>query len=165
MAYPFYYDVGFTKNQIALVSATFGSIITTLGIFFGGYALKKFNFKSLLFWLGGIEILTSIVFSGLALAGPNITLFFLVIIFDNIVGGMGGAVWAVYLSTLCSQKFSATQYAFLNALTMVPLTLLATTSGWLASEMGWANYFAFTGILMIPALLMIVFNKGLFKND
>ena len=77
---------------------------------------------------------------------------------------MGGAVWAVYLSTLCSQKFSATQYAFLNALTMVPLTLLATTSGWLAAEMGWAVYFAFTGLLMIPALCMISFTKGLFKN-
>ena len=164
MAYPFYYDVGFTKNQIALVSATFGSVITTLGILFGGYVLKKFQFKSLLYWLGGIEILTSFAFAQLAITGPNIHLFFLIIIFDNIVGGMGGAVWAVYLSTLCSQKFSATQYAFLNALTMVPLTLLATTSGWLAAEMGWAVYFAFTGLLMIPALFMITFAKGLFKN-
>ena len=165
MAYPFYYNVGFTKNDIALVSATFGSIITTLGIFFGGYVLKKFKFKTLLFWLGGIEILTSIAFAQLAITGPNIPLFFLIIIFDNIVGGMGGAVWSVYLSTLCSRQFSTTQYAFLNALTMVPLTLLGTTSGWLAAEMGWYTYFIFTGLLMLPALFIIRKSKTLFKDS
>lgn len=164
MAYPFYYDIGFTKNQIALVSATFGSIITTLGIFCGGYVLNKFNFKTLLLWLGGIEILTSIAFAQLAITGPNIPLFFLIIIFDNIVGGMGGAVWSVYLSRLCSRQFSTTQYAFLNALTMIPLTLLGTTSGWLASEMGWYTYFIFTGLLMLPALFIILKSKTLFKN-
>jgi PAT family beta-lactamase induction signal transducer AmpG len=164
MAYPFYYDVGFTKNQIALVSATFGSIITTLGIFCGGYVLNKFNFKTLLLWLGGIEILTSIAFAQLAITGPNIPLFFLIIIFDNIVGGMGGAVWSVYLSRLCSRQFSTTQYAFLNALTMVPLTLLGTTSGWLAAEMGWYTYFIFTGFLMLPALFIILESKTLFKE-
>ena len=77
---------------------------------------------------------------------------------------MGGAVWSVYLSTLCSREFSATQYGFLNALTMIPLTLLGTTSGWLAAEMGWTTYFAFTGILMVPALLMILFYRQLFKE-
>jgi PAT family beta-lactamase induction signal transducer AmpG len=164
MAYPFYYDVGFTKNQIALVSATFGSIITTLGIFCGGYVLNKFNFKTLLFWLGGIEILTSIAFAQLAITGPNIPLFFLIIVFDNIVGGMGGAVWSVYLSRLCSRQFSTTQYAFLNALTMIPLTLLGTTSGWLAAEMGWYTYFIFTGFLMLPALFIILESKTLFKE-
>jgi len=155
MAYPFYYDVGFTKNQIALVSATFGSIITTLGIFCGGWILDRFRFKKLLFWLGAIEILTSLAFAGLAWVGPSIKLFFLVIIFDNIIGGMGGAVWTVFLSRQCCRAFSATQYAFLNALTMVPLTLLATSGGWLAQHMGWPEYFIFTGILMVPALVMI----------
>ena len=164
MAYPFYYDVGFTKNQIAVVSATFGSIITTLGVFLGGYILKKAKFKPLLLWLGAIEILTSFAFSGLAIAGPSIPLFFAVIVFDNIVGGMGSAIWAVFLSRLCSREFSATQYAFLNALTMVPLTLLGTTSGWLAAQMGWITYFAFTGVLMVPALCMIVYCQKLFKG-
>ena len=164
MAYPFYYDVGFTKNQIAVVSATFGSIITTLGIFCGGWIVKKFTFRPLLLWLGAIEILTSFAFAGLAVTGPSIQLFFLVIIFDNIIGGMGSAIWTIFLSTLCSRKFSATQYAFLNALTMVPLTLLGTTSGWLAQQMGWPWFFTFTGLLMIPALCMLRYCPKLFQK-
>ncbi|MBP5160527.1 MAG: MFS transporter [Alphaproteobacteria bacterium] len=164
MAYPFYYDVGFTKNQIALVSATFGSIITTIGVFCGGFVLQKVKFRPLLFWLGGIEILTSLAFAGLAAIGPSIPWFLAIIVFDNIVGGMGTAIWAVFLSTLCSRQFSATQYAFLNALTMVPLTLLGTTSGWLAAQMGWVAYFTFTGVLMVPALCMIRYSTRLFKG-
>ena len=163
VAYPFYYDIGFTKDQIALVSATFGTCITTLGVFCGGWVLKKFKFKPMLFWLGVIEIFTSLAFSLLAAVGPDIKLFFAVILFDNIVGGIGGAVWTVYLSRLCSRSFSATQYSFLNALTMVPLTLLATSGGWLASRMGWPVYFAFTGVLMLPALVVIAVGKSLFN--
>ena len=164
MAYPFYFKIGFTETQVATVSATFGSIITTLGVFCGGFILKKFKFKPLLFWVGGIEILTSFAFAGLSAIGPSIPWFFAIIVFDNIVGGMGAAIWAVFLSTLCSRNFSATQYAFLNALTMVPLTLLGTTSGWLAARMGWVTYFAFTGVLMLPALCMIIYCTRLFKG-
>ena len=100
-----------------------------------------------------------------ACLGPSLRIFFVVILFDNIVGGMGSAIWTVFLSTLCSRKFSATQYAFLNALTMVPLTLLGTTSGFLAAEMGWVNYFMFTGLLMLPALFIISKSKTLFKEN
>ena len=155
MAYPFYYDIGFTKTQIALVSATFGSIITTIGVCLGGPVLARFRFKPLLFTLGCIEILTSIAFSLLAMVGPSLIGFALVIVFDNIIGGIGSAVWVVFLSRMCSKNFSSTQYGFLNALTMVPLTLFGTGSGWLAQTLGWPMFFLATGIMMIPALAMI----------
>jgi hypothetical protein len=42
---------------------------------------------------------------------------------------------------------------------------LGTTSGWLAAEMGWYTYFIFTGLLMLPALLIInTESKTLFKE-
>lgn len=159
MAYPFYADIGFTKSQIATVSATFGSLITTIGICMGGLVLGRFRFKPLLMTLGLIEILTSMAFAGLAIAGPSIPLFMMVIVFDNIVGGIGGAVWSVFLSRMCSRDFSATQYGFLNALTMVPLTLLGAGSGWLAHLCGWPVYFALTGIMMVPALFMLCYAR------
>lgn len=162
MAYPFYYDIGFTKNQIALVSATFGSIITTLGIFMGGFVLNKFKFRPLLLTLGMIEILTSLAFAWLAVLGPNLLAFMCVIIFDNIIGGIGSAVWVVFLSKMCSRNFSATQYGFLNALTMVPLTLIGTASGWLAQTLGWVDFFMLTGLMMVPALCLLSFHKKFF---
>lgn len=159
MAYPFYYDIGFTKVQISLVSATFGSVITTIGIMLGGVVLDKLPIKKLLIILGFVEILTSLAFAGLATVGPNVQLFALVIIFDNIVGGMGGAVWTVFLSQMCSRRFSATQYSFLNALTMIPLTLFGAGGGILAQYLGWPTFFFLTGVMMIPALMILLMNR------
>ena len=164
MAYPFYYKIGFTEADVMSVSAIFGTIMTAVGICLGGYILHKFRFKPLLFALGCIEILTSLSFAGLAWVGPSIPLFVLVIIFDNIVGGIGSAVWVVFISRMCSRHFSATQYGFLDALTMIPLTLLGMLSGWLAQTLGWIEFFVLTGLLMVPALVMIKTTK-LLKNQ
>jgi len=164
MAWPFYHDVGFTDLDIMKVSSIFGTIMTALGICLGGFVLHRFKFKPLLFTLGCIEILTSFAFAGLALAGPSIPLFVLVIIFDNIIGGIGSAVWVVFISRMCSKSFSATQYGFLDALTMIPLTLLGMLSGYLAQTLGWPQFFALTGFLMIPALCIIKFRKNFFNT-
>ena len=166
MAYPFYEKIGFTAEQVAVVSSTFGVFITMLGVFLGGLLLLKFKFRPLLFWLGSIEVLTSISFAILAVIGPEIVPFFIVIFFDNILAGMGAAVWVVYLSCFCCRQFSGTQYAFLSALNMIPLSIIAGASGLLAEIMGWPLFFVFTGWLMIPALWMIRCNKiGLKTNQ
>lgn len=166
MAYPFYYQIGFTAEQISIVSGTFGVFVTMAGVFLGGLVMMKFKYRPLLFWLGCLEIITSVSFAWLACIGPSMPAFFAVILFDNILAGMGGAVWVVYLSNFCSKKFSATQYAFLSAINMVPLSILAGASGWLANEMDWPMFFTFTGWLMIPALWMIHKNKiGLRTNQ
>lgn len=166
MAYPFYYQIGFTAEQISIVSGTFGVFVTMAGVFLGGLIMMKFKYRPLLFWLGCLEVLTSLSFTGLAMIGPNMLAFFAVILFDNILAGMGGAVWVVYLSNFCSRKFSATQYAFLSAINMVPLSIIAGVSGVLAEYMDWPLFFTFTGWLMVPALWMIKHNKiGLIANQ
>ncbi len=159
MAYPFYYQVGFTADDIALVSGTFGVFVTMAGIFAGGLLMVRYPYRQMLIWLGILEILTSFSFAGLACIGPSLIGFFIVILFDNLVGGIGGAVWVGFLSGLCSRTYSATQYAFLMALTMVPLSVIASSSGWFAETLGWPGFFGMTGFLMIPALIMLRFMK------
>ena len=155
MAYPFYLDVGFTKGQISLISSTIGTFITMFGVFLGGLLMVKVGYLKSMMYLGFVEMLTSFAFAGLAFIGPNTYAFATVIIFDNIVGGMGGAVFVAFLSSLCSPKFSATQYALLTSLTMVALSSLAATSGWLAQNLGWILFFISTGIVMVPSLFLL----------
>lgn len=155
MALPFYNDIGFTKQQIALVSGAFGPWITMAGIPIGGLLVMRFGALRSLLYLGIVEILTSLAFAGLASVGANLPLFFIVIIFDNIVGGMGGAVFVAYLSALCTKSYSATQYALLSGLMMIAGSVIASYSGFWAMNMGWPLFFAFTGFLMVPALILL----------
>ena len=158
MAYPFYYDIGFTAEQISIVSGTFGVFVTMFGVFLGGLLLLKFKYRPLLFWMGCLEVFTSIAFSWLAFEGPSIPAFLVVILFDNIMAGMGAAVLVVYLSSFCCRQFSGTQYAFLSALNTIP-SVIAGASGWLADKMDWPLFFVFTGWLMVPALMMMYYDK------
>lgn len=159
MAYPFYHRIGFTADDIALVSGTFGVFVTMAGIFCGGLFMVRYPYRPMLLCLGLLEICTSVAFAVLACIGPSLPGFFIVILFDNLVGGIGGAVWVAFLSGMCSRTYSATQYAFLMALTMVPLSVIASTSGWFAEHLGWPGFFLMTGTLMIPALIMLRFMK------
>ena len=155
MAGPFYLLNGFSEGQIALVSGIFGSWVTMVGIPLGGLLVMRFGLLKSLFGLGLIEIMTSIAFAVLAYLGNNLPAFFVVIAFDNIVGGMGTAVFVAYLSSLCIKEYSASQYALLSALMMISSSVFSAFSGYLASHLGWLNFFLMTGILMMPSLFIL----------
>lgn len=157
MAYPFYYEIGFSKNEIALVSGAIGPWITMFGVFIGGIVMVRWGFFKSLFYLGCFEVFTSFAFAGLASMGNNVAAFLAVIAFDNIVGGMGGAVLVGFLSSLCSRRYSGTQYALLTSLNMVPASIVASQSGVFVHMMGWVDFFVLTGFLMIPALFLLYF--------
>lgn len=157
MALPFYSDIGFSKEQIALVSGMFGPWVTMAGIPIGGILVMRLGILRSLFYLGFVEIITSVAFALLAILGAHMPTFFAVIMFDNIVGGMGGAVFVAYLSSLCSKAYSATQYALLTSLMAVASSVVASYSGFWAEDMGWPVFFLFTGVLMVPALIILRF--------
>lgn len=155
MAYPFYTQIGFSKNEIALISGAIGPWITIAGVFLGGLFMLRFGYFKSLFYLGFFEILTSVAYAVLAHLGNNVYAFFGVILFDNIIGGMGGAVFVGFLSSLCARAYSATQYALLTSVTMIAVSFIASISGYLASSLGWIAFFLLTGVLMLPALFLL----------
>ena len=162
MVLPFYKEVGFSDNEISLWSGLIGPWITMLGAGIGGVLVMKYKMLKLLWWLGCVEILTSMAFAGLAVVGYSIPLLCLVIVFDNVVGGMGGAVFVAYLSSLCDKRYSATQYAILSSVMAVSTSTIAAYSGFWEKAMGWPVFFMFTGALMIPALCLLSYLR--YKN-
>ena len=156
MAYVFYAKVGFTTDQIAFVSGTIGPFVTMIGVAIGGVLVARFSVLKCLFYLGWIECLTSLTFAIFSLVGNNVPFFIATIVFDNVVGGMGGSVFVAFLSGLCSRRYSATQYALLSSLMAVSTSFVASTSGFLMEKMGWYEFFIMTGFLMVPALCLLV---------
>ena len=162
MAYVFYAKMDFTTDQIALVSGTIGPFVTMIGVAIGGILVARFSVLKCLFYLGWVECLTSLTFALLSIVGNNVPFFVLTIVFDNIVGGMGGSVFVAYLSGLCSRKCSATQYALLSGLMAISTSFVASVSGFLAEKMGWYEFFIMTGFLMVPALCLLI---GLMNHE
>ncbi|MFQ5985622.1 MAG: MFS transporter, partial [Alphaproteobacteria bacterium] len=71
-------------------------------------------------------------------------------------GGMGSAAFVAYLSSLCNVAYTATQYALLSSLMAVPRTILSSSGGWFAEQLGWVDFFLFTTVAAVPGLLLLL---------
>jgi PAT family beta-lactamase induction signal transducer AmpG len=95
-----------------------------------------------------------------AYAGHSVPVLTLTIFVENFTGGLVGAAFVGYLSTLCHPAFTATQYALLSSLTAVGRTLFASSSGWLAERLGWPAFFGFCVVAALPGIALAIALAG-----
>jgi PAT family beta-lactamase induction signal transducer AmpG len=157
---PFLLEIGFSKIEYASIVKTFGLFATLFGIFIGGIFVKKIGISKSL-WIAAIaQMLSNLAFSYLAQIGHNVEILYFVIFIENFSGGIGDAVFVAYLSALCNKNFSATQYAILASLSTVARSVLTSSAGIFAQDLGWYQFFIFSTLLAIPSLLFL-FTIGL----
>jgi PAT family beta-lactamase induction signal transducer AmpG len=90
-----------------------------------------------------------------ARAGHDVQALYLTMGGENFATGFGTTVFVAYLSSLCSVRFSATQYALLSALAAVGRTVVSSFSGVWATSWGWETFFLSTAFMGLPALLLL----------
>ena len=157
MANIFYLEKGYEIKDIATFSKFFGLIATILGGFLGGIiAMKYGTYKSLL--IGAITAaLTNVLFAFLAVVEKNLIYLATIIIADNLASGFAGAAFVVYLSSLTSIRFTATQYALFSSLMLFIPKLIAGYSGAIVDILNYPFFFIFTAILGIPVIFIIIY--------
>jgi PAT family beta-lactamase induction signal transducer AmpG len=156
MASPFYFDLQFTKLEVASVTKVWSVVATMAGIAAGGALVAAIGtFRSLL--IGGVlQAATNLLFSALALVGHSVPMLAVAVGADSFTGGLASAAFVAYLSGLCRARFTATQYALLTSLMAGGRTVLSSGSGVLAEWLGWAPFFALTALLAVPGLLLLL---------
>ncbi|WP_440679179.1 AmpG family muropeptide MFS transporter [Candidatus Pelagibacter sp. HIMB1517] len=157
MANIFYLEKGYEIKDIATFSKFFGLIATILGGIFGGtFAMKFGTYKSLL--IGAITAaLTNVLFAFLAIIEKNLFYLATIIIADNLASGFAGAAFVVYLSSLTSIKFTATQYALFTSLMLFIPKLIAGYAGGIVDVINYPSFFIFTAVLGFPVVFLIIF--------
>jgi PAT family beta-lactamase induction signal transducer AmpG len=74
---------------------------------------------------------------------------------ENIAGGLAGAAFVAYLSSITSREFSAVQYALLSSLTFLIGSLGRAAVGEAIDEIGYAPVFLFTSAIGLIAVLFV----------
>lgn len=157
MTGPFVLDIGFDKTTYAAVVKGVGLIAVLLGGLVGGLMARTPNIGNALLLGGILQMLSNLVFSLQALIGAQTWALVATIIIENFTGGLGTVIFVAYLSLLCGNtRNTATQYALLTALAAVGRTLLSSSAGFLAADLGWPLFFAATAIAAIPGLALLV---------
>ncbi|MDH5190104.1 MAG: AmpG family muropeptide MFS transporter [Gammaproteobacteria bacterium] len=157
MANPFYLDLGFSKVEIANVSKIFGFFMTIFGAGLGGILVVRYGIMRPLL-LGAIMVsATNLLFAYMASVEPNLTLLAIVISADNLSGGLAGAAFIAYLSSLVNTAYTATQYALFSSLMTLPAKFLGGFSGIVVDSQGYAFFFIYASLVGIPAILLVLY--------
>jgi PAT family beta-lactamase induction signal transducer AmpG len=152
--------VGFTATDVGAINKGMGLLATIVGALFGGALMVRLGlFRSLLLF-GTLQALTNLTFMALAWAGKSYGMMVAAVGLENLAGGMGTAAFVAFLMALCSQQFSATQFALLSALAAIGRVFVGPPSGYLVDALGWVSFFFVTFLTALPGLWLLWLLRG-----
>jgi PAT family beta-lactamase induction signal transducer AmpG len=156
MSTPLYIAVGFTLDEIAVISKILGPFTVILGALLGGIVTVRFGLVRSLILCGIIQALGNLTYVLQAVGGHKIGYLAFCVTAQNITTGMAGTALVSYISSLCSPEFTATQYALLASLALLGRTFVGSTGGVISEATGWVLFFLLTTVASLPALLLLV---------
>ena len=157
MSIVFYREVGFSNADIAYYSKMINWGVTIVFSLIGSVFTIRYGILKGLF-IGGIAMAASnLLFSAMALVGPNKALFAFTVFVDGFTSAWGSVAFVALLSVLCNKTFTASQYALMASLGTFGRVMLGSYSGivvdWLDGN--WALFFVLTAMMVIPSLLFL----------
>ncbi len=169
MANPFYIDTGYSLSEIGYVKIV-ALIATIIGVFIGGFFIKKIGLYKSLMTGAVLVMLTNLFFSFAAVSDKNLLLLSWIVASDSITAGIVGTVNITFLTSLVSTKYTGFQYALLTSLMAFLGKIFSGFSGifvesfqeMLGFSYGWMGFYFFTSSLALPAILMIYLNRNFF---
>jgi MFS transporter, PAT family, beta-lactamase induction signal transducer AmpG len=155
----FLMKIGFSKAEIAGVLKVMGMIATIVGTILGAGLVPMLGVRRALLLFGILQALMNAGYFALAIYGPNHILLVTAITADWFCGGLATAAFSAYQLSLCSKRFSATQYALIASASTLLGRSIAGLNGFIVDGVGWSGFFATTMIVAIPGLLLVLFGR------
>ena len=179
-AYPFYLgELQYTNDEVAVASKFFGVGMTMLGIAVSAVLFSAIGRMATVVVGAVIAAASNLLYADLALGGAGLDTFgrfsgiywlfgqfgsderfsrlLLAISGENIAGGIAGAAFVAYLSSIASKQYSAVQYALLSSLTFLVGSLGRSALGQAIEVHGYAWVFYLTaGIGGIAVVLSVL---------
>lgn len=159
MSIVFYKELGFSNSDIGSYSKLLNWWVTIVFAVIGGMVNIRYGiYRGLM--TGGIAMAASnLMFAVMAHVGPDKTLFAATIFVDGFTAAWSSVALVAFISLLCNQAFSASQYALMASLGVLGRTAMASGSGFLVDWMdgNWAVFFILTAVMVLPSLLFLRF--------
>lgn len=147
--------VGFTQTEVGSLNKVFGSVATIVGALLGGALIGRWGLRRPLVLFGALAASTNILYALLAYTGKSYAMLACAVALDNMATGMSFAAFVAFMMSLCTPRYSATQYALLTSLSTLGGRFLGGFSGFLAAAVGWGAFFLITASFIVPALIVL----------
>lgn len=158
----FIYDMGFGKEDIALVvksTSLWASILSGLA---GGVMMLKLGINRALWLFGLVQMVTIVGFIWLAefghfdsIGSAELWKLGVVIAAEYIGVGLGTAAFVAFMARETNPLYTATQLALFTSLSALPSKGLGMLSGYVVSALGYYQYFWLCFFFAIPGMLCL----------
>ena len=155
MIRPYWVERGFTPTEVTSVTLTLGMICTILGAIAGGAFVTRYGIYRALLILGLVQMLSNLAYAGVAYTNAGRPAMYGAAILETFCGGLGTAAFLAFLMFICDKANAATEYAMLSAVFALGRTAAIAISGFLAEDLGYANYYLLTAALALPGLALL----------
>ncbi len=156
MTTPLYLSLGFSTEEIGVISKLFGFWAIIGGTLIGGMLIMRIGIYASLLWFGVLQSISTAGFALLATIGHSTAWLAGVVAFENLSLGLGTAAYIGFMASLTNKKFTATQYALLTSFMGIPRVFAAAPTGYLAESFGWPAFYIFCSLCAIPGLLLLM---------
>ncbi|WP_442538723.1 muropeptide transporter [Achromobacter seleniivolatilans] len=152
---------GFTPTEVGTVNKVLGLAATIIGALAGGSLMSRWGLYRSLMAFGLLQAVSNLAYWLIAISPKNLWLMATGVGIENLCGGLGTASFVGLLMALCQQRFSATQFALLSALSAVGRTYLAgPLTPPLVDYLGWPGFFLVTVLIAVPGLVLLKMLRG-----
>lgn len=148
--------VGFSAEEVGMVNKIFGLAATVVGALAGGAFMARIGLYRSLLLFGILQAVSNFGYWVLAVTPTHIASMAVVVAIENVCGGLGTAAFVALLMAMCQQRYSATQFALLSALSAVGRTYLAgPLTPPLVEAFGWPWFFVLTVVIALPGIWLL----------
>jgi PAT family beta-lactamase induction signal transducer AmpG len=156
---PFMLDVGFSKQELALIVKPLFTGSAIGGAVLGGILMVRMGLLRSMLVFGAFQAITNLLYCALAAAGKSYWLMVTAVVVEHVAGAMGGIALVALIMALCDLRYSAFQYALLSSLALLPRYGLGYPAGWIADHAGWYVYYVVSFLLALPGLAIVWFTR------
>ncbi|WP_457097201.1 AmpG family muropeptide MFS transporter [Lysobacter sp. P5_B9] len=152
----FYLDMGFTLDQIALVSKVYGVLMTMAGALLAGVLIRRVGIAKTLMVGWVLLTVANLLYAHIATIHPGLGWLAAVVSADNVANGIAGTAFIAYMSSLTNTAYTATQYALFGTLWSLPAKSIASQWGKIVDAWGYPPFFVYTAVIGVPALVLVL---------
>lgn len=148
-------ELGFSLSEVGFAFKTVGLLATVAGAYAGAILLKEMGLYRGLWIFGVAQALSNFMFMLLAMVGKSYGLMITTIFIESFCSGMSTTALLAFLTSLCNQRYSATQYACLSAFASIGRVIMGPFAGIMVEHIGWVSFYGWSSLLCFPAIFVL----------
>jgi PAT family beta-lactamase induction signal transducer AmpG len=151
---PFLGQLGLGTAHRGIVQGLAGALASIFGALAGGRVIARRGLGKTLFPIAVAQSLAILVYVGLAVARPSAAFVVAGVLVEQLVAGIGTSAFTVFILRRAAGPHRAAHFALSTGLMSVATTAAGAVSGYLASAVGFAGFFALAFAASLPGVAL-----------